>query len=299
MNCEDDMQIINVLRQDVHAQAQEGLEQLDMDRLMALSPWGRRQTERRFRACAATSPVRYFRDCQSEIARQCLFDGADVLSASALAGFTSPGRLHDATLSRYGLTPGEMRRRGEGVTIHFGFFETQVGVVLMAATGRGLCMMRLCGASPTEDEMGQAVEEMKADCRQAEYTESPEFLQLYADQLVAFLDERSPSFCPPLDILHGTTFQREVWAELQRIQPGETLTYVELAARVGRPTAVRAVANACGKNNLAIAIPCHRVVRSDGSLAGYRWGVEWKERLLALEAELREHRNQREQRERV
>lgn len=298
MNC-DDMQIINALRQDIHAQAQEGLEQLDMDRLMALSPWSRRQTERRFRACSVTSPLRYFRDCQSEIARQHLFDGADVLSASTVAGFTSPGRLHDATLSRYGLTPGEMRRRGEGVHIHFGFFETQVGVVLMAATGRGLCLMRLCGASPSEDELVQAVEEMKADYQQADYSESPEYLQVYADQLVAFLDERSPSFCPPLDILHGTTFQREVWAELQRIQPGETITYVELAARIGQPTAVRAVANACGKNHLAIAIPCHRVIRSDGSLAGYRWGVEWKERLLALETELRAHRNQQAQRQAV
>src|SRR5262249_31436385 len=130
----------------------------------------------------------------------------------------------------------------------------------------------------------------------AELDEKPELLQRYADQLVAYLDNQTGAeFLPPLDILEGTTFQREVWTELQNVKPGETITYTELAARIGRPDAVRAVANACACNELAIAIPCHRAIRQDGTLAGYKWGVEWKQRLLVLEAE----RSQRSQRSRI
>jgi AraC family transcriptional regulator of adaptative response/methylated-DNA-[protein]-cysteine methyltransferase len=123
----------------------------------------------------------------------------------------------------------------------------------------------------------------------AELEENPEAIQTYANQLVAYLDARTGAdFCPPLDILEGTTFQREVWSELQKIQPGETLSYSELAQRIGKPSATRAVAQACASNQLAIAIPCHRAIRQDGTLAGYRWGLDWKQRLLCLEAERHE-----------
>jgi AraC family transcriptional regulator of adaptative response/methylated-DNA-[protein]-cysteine methyltransferase len=258
---------------------------------MALSPWSRRQTERRFRDRFLTSPARYFRDCQWDCARRLLKEGNDVLSVSTRSGFASPGRLHDAVLARSGLTPGEVRRGGAGVHIDFGFFQTQVGVVLIAATKRGLSSLRLCGANPSAEALADEVAEFRRDYPQAELDEKPEALQVYADQLVAYLDARTGAdFCPKLDILEGTTFQREVWAELQKVEPGQTITYGELAARLGRPTAVRAVANACASNQLAIAIPCHRAIRQDGTMAGYRWGIEWKQRLLALEAE----RSQRE-----
>ncbi|MCC7207557.1 MAG: methylated-DNA--[protein]-cysteine S-methyltransferase [Anaerolineae bacterium] len=168
----------------------------------------------------------------------------------------------------------------------FGFFETQLGVVMLAATPRGLCALSLCGQSPTPDILAGRVAELHQRYPQASFDEEPADLQAYADQLVAFLEARADSFRPQVDILEGTTFQREVWATLQTIKPGETLSYTELAARVGRPRAVRAVASACAQNMLAIAIPCHRVVHQDGSLAGYRWGVEWKRRLLDLEAQL-------------
>lgn len=281
-------QILARLAAEIRKQAEEGLERLDVDRLMRLSPWSRRQTERLFRDFYLTSPARYFRDCQWDRARRMLMDGDDVLSASTKAGFASPGRLHDAVLARSGMTPGEIRRGGEGVHIDFGFFETQIGVVLIAATQRGLCSLRICGAHPSAERLAEEVTRFRADYPQADLDEDTQALQTYADQLVAFLDARSPNFCPPLDILQGTTFQREVWAELQKIQPGETITYTELARRIGKPTAVRAVAQACSSNELAIAIPCHRTIRQDGTLAGYRWGVEWKRKLLALEAERHE-----------
>ena len=169
------------------------------------------------------------------------------------------------------------------VKINFGFFDTQIGVVLLAATPRGICALRLCQFHGAQAQLA----DVERDFPEAEWTEDPAALQPHADQLVAFLDARTACFNPPLDIRLGTTFQREVWTELQRVPPGETITYSDLAARVGRPSAVRAVAGACARNPLAIAIPCHRAVRQDGSLAGFRWGLEWKQRLLALEAQMK------------
>jgi len=279
------MDILETLAADIRRQAEEGLEHFNIERLMQRSLWSRRQTERLFRERYLTSPARYFRDCQCDRARLLLREGDDVLSVATKAGFASLGRLHDAVIVRSGMTPGELRRGGEGVQIDFGFFQTQIGVVLLAATKRGLCALRLCGAAPSADELARDVTTLRDDYPQANLAETPGNLQLYADQLVAYLDARSPSFCPPLDILQGTTFQREVWAELQKLKPGETVTYSELARRLGKPAAIRAVASACARNELAIAIPCHRVIRQDGSLAGYRWGLEWKRRLLELEAE--------------
>jgi AraC family transcriptional regulator of adaptative response/methylated-DNA-[protein]-cysteine methyltransferase len=281
--CElDEMELLEALAREIRDQAEEGRERLCMSRLLAIAPWSRRQMERLFRERFLTSPARYFRDCQTEAAERLLTQGHDVLSASQQSGFASPGRLHDALLMRRGLTPGEVRRRGEGVHIDYGFFDTQIGVVLLAATPRGLCSLRICQFVGAQEQL----DELRRDFPKAEMGENPPAVQPYADQLVAFLDARSETFCPRLDIFFGTTFQREVWAELQRIKPGEVISYTDLAARVGCPSAVRAVANACASNHLAIAIPCHRVVRHDGSLAGYRWGTQWKRRLLDWEAEM-------------
>ncbi len=206
-----------------------------------------------------------------------------MLSASLESGFASPGRLHDAVLTRRGMTPGQVRQRGAGVHIDYGFFDTQLGIVLLAATPRGLCALRICQFRGAQEQL----DDVARDFALAEMVENPGPLLSYADQLIAFLDAKTDVFDPPIDILLGTTFQREVWAELRKIGPGETLSYTELAARLGQPTAVRAVASACARNGLAIAIPCHRIVRQNGSLAGYRWGLEWKQRLLALEARMK------------
>ena len=242
--------------------------------------------ERLFRERFLTSPARYFRDRQTDTAERLLAEGQDVLSASQESGFTSPGRLHDALVLRRGLTPGEVRRRGAGIRIAFGFFDTQIGVVLLAATPRGLCSLRICQFVGAEKQLA----EVREDYPEADVAEDPAAAQVYADQLIAFLDARTDSFRPQMDLLYGTTFQREVWSELQRTHAGEVLSYTELAARVGRPDAVRAVASACARNHIAIAIPCHRAVRQDGSLAGFRWGLTWKERLLEMEAQMREQR---------
>ncbi len=288
----EEERILETLAAEIRRQADEGVERLDIERLTALAPWSRRQIERRFRDKYLTSPARYFRDCQWDCARKLLLEGTDVLTASVRAGFASPGRLHDAVVVRSGFTPGEIRRRGAGVRLNFGFFETPIGIVMLAATKRGLSSLRLCGANPSAEQLAREVADFCRDFPNAEIEENPAELQSYADQLVRYLDARTGAdFCPPLDILQGTTFQREVWAELQTLTPGETITYTELARRVGHPAAVRAVASACASNLIAIAIPCHRAIRQDGTLAGYRWGVAWKRRLLTLEAERQRQRD--------
>lgn len=169
-----------------------------------------------------------------------------------------------------------------GIHLDFGFFDTPIGVVLLAATAQGLSCLRLCEFHGAQAQM----DGMMQDYARAECVENPASLQPCADALIAFLEARAASFSPPLDILLGTAFQREVWATLQTIAPGETVTYSQLATRMGRPNAVRAVASACASNQLAIALPCHRVVGANGSLSGYRWGLAWKQRLLELEAQM-------------
>lgn len=164
--------------------------------------------------------------------------------------------------------------------IDYGFLTTDIGDALLAATARGLCSLRLCAP----DRRAEKREELRRDYPRAVLTEDTGAVQPYADELTAFLQGHSHAFSPAVDHLYGTEFQREVWAELCRVKPGETVSYTELAARLGRPSAVRAVAQACARNHLAIAIPCHRAVRRDGTLAGFRWGLDWKKRLLALEA---------------
>lgn len=272
--------VIETLACEIRRQVETGAESLDLNAVLRLSLWSRRQTERLFRERFLTSPARYFRDCQSQAAERLLKGGEDVLSASIQSGFASPGRLHEAFVQRRGMTPGEVRRHGAGVYIRYGFFDTPLGIVLLAGTPRGLCALRLCYRGAQEQ-----IDEVHADFPAAEFAEDAEAVQTYADQLVLFLTAQKETFQPTLDILRGTTFQREVWAELQKLPPGETVSYSELAERVGRPGAVRAVAGACARNSLAIAVPCHRAVRRDGSLAGFRWGIAWKQRLLALEAQ--------------
>lgn len=286
MNVQASEAILTQVEREIRRQADGNCERLDYDALLKIAPWGRRQLERLFRERYLTSPQRYFRDVQWECARRLLLEGQDVLSVSLRAGFASPGRLHDAVIARSGMTPGEMRRRGEGVHIDAGFFHTQIGVVLLAATSRGITWLSICGANPTVEMLAAELHKLHVMLPNADISETPEAVKMYADQLVTYLEERTGAdFCPPLDILTGTTFQREVWTELLRLPPGETITIHELAARIGHPEAIAETEEACEINNLSIVIPCHRTVLPDGELRGYRWNKAWKQRLLCIEAE--------------
>lgn len=274
--------IADAVRDELRRQHGEGVGRLDWARLERRAGVGRRQVERLFRARHGTSPARCWADMKAEAAVGLLRDGHDVLEAAVRSGHSGPGRLHDATVARHGMTPGQVRTRGAGVRIAFGTFDTPLGHVMIAATDRGVCALRLCTLKPPLEHLA----DLRAEWPAADIAEDRAAVQTQADQLVAWLEQRADDFNPAIDV-HGTAFQREVWAELRRMKAGETASYGEIARRIGRPNSARAVGRACALNGIAIAVPCHRVITSTGKMGCYRWGIEWKRRLLELEAEMR------------
>jgi AraC family transcriptional regulator of adaptative response/methylated-DNA-[protein]-cysteine methyltransferase len=176
------------------------------------------------------------------------------------------------------MTPGARRKGGEGETIRYTIVSTWLGWALVAATERGICMTAL-----GDDRAG-----LEADLRRrfpaATLAPADAALSGWAGRVVRFITRPGEQLDLPLDI-RGTAFQAQVWKALQKIPPGQTATYTGIAQALGRPRAVRAVAQACASNKLAVLVPCHRVVRGDGELAGYRWGIERKRALLARERE--------------
>lgn len=270
---------------ELQRQFAEGLARLDWDRIERATGRGRRQVNRAFAEAFAATPTRHFADLRAGRAEELLAQGHDVLTAAVQAGYSGPGRLHDALVARRGMTPGQARAEGAGVRIAWTVAETPLGPVAVAATERGLCLLALCSVVRAEEHLA----ELRRQFPRAELREDAEALREHVAALRDFLANRRDAFEPPLDA-SGTPFQEQVWDELRRLGPGETASYADIAARIGRPSAARAVAGACAANRIAIAIPCHRVVGSDGELRGYRWGIEWKRRLLELERAARQSR---------
>ena len=202
--------------------------------------------------------------------------GDNVAEAVYAAGFGSGSRAYEAAPSGLGMTPAVRRAGGRGETIRYTCVHTALGWALVAATARGICMTAL----------GDAKAPLEADLRRrfpaALIWPADAQLAAWAERIVRFVTAPGEQPDLPLDI-RGTAFQARVWRALQKVPPGKTATYSEIAQALGQPKAVRAVAAACAANKLALLVPCHRIVRRDGDLAGYRWGVERKERLLAAE----------------
>ena len=204
--------------------------------------------------------------------------GEPVAEAVYAAGFGASSRAYESAPSGLGMTPGARRHGGRGETIRFTIVRSALGWALVAATARGICMTAL-GDAPAPLEA-----ELRRRFPAALIWPADAALTGWAERIVQFITRPGAQPDLPLDI-RGTAFQAQVWRALQKIPPGHTATYREIAAALGRPSAVRAVAQACAGNNLALLVPCHRVVRSDGGLAGYRWGVERKRALIARERE--------------
>jgi len=175
------------------------------------------------------------------------------------------------------MTPTAVRRGGEGAAIRFAIGEASLGAVLVAATDKGVCAIML------GDDPDRLARELQDRFPRAELVGGDPAFERIIAQVVGLIEAPGQSLDLPLDI-RGTAFQERVWQALRAIPPGRTATYAEIARAVGRPKAARAVAQACAANPLAIAIPCHRVVRADGDVSGYRWGVERKRALLDREA---------------
>jgi AraC family transcriptional regulator, regulatory protein of adaptative response / methylated-DNA-[protein]-cysteine methyltransferase len=202
--------------------------------------------------------------------------GENVTEAAYAAGFGSSSRVYEAAPSGLGMTPGARRRGGAGETIGFVTMATPLGLVLVAATGRGICMTAL------GDDRTALEAELRKRFPAAALAAADAVLADWAARIVQFITRPGEQPDLPLDI-RGTAFQARVWRALQKIPLGKTATYRDIAAALGQPKAVRAVANACAANKLALLVPCHRVLRHDGGLGGYRWGLTRKEALLARE----------------
>ncbi|AAZ33429.1 bifunctional DNA-binding transcriptional regulator/O6-methylguanine-DNA methyltransferase Ada [Pseudomonas savastanoi pv. phaseolicola] len=203
----------------------------------------------------------------------------DVTITSALyeAGFNSNSRFYEASQKMLGMKPSEYRAGGANVDIRFALGESSLGSILVARSPKGICAISL------GDDPNVLVEKFQDQYPNANLIGGDEEFEQLVARVVGFVESPATGLALPLDI-RGTVFQERVWQALRDIPAGSTATYTDIATRIGMPSAVRAVANACGANTLAVAIPCHRVVRSDGSLSGYRWGVERKRKLLEIEA---------------
>ena len=230
-----------------------------------------------FKRAVGVTPKGYAAALRAQRLKDGLRPGVTVTRALHDAGFGSGSRLYANAGEHLGMVPARYRSGGEGVPIHFAAARTDLGWVLVARTERGICAIDL------GDSREALVDAFKTRFDRAEHRgEDPEFVR-WVRRVAESIASSRRGLALPLDI-RGTAFQRRVWEELRRIPAGRTASYAEVARRIGKPGSARAVARACASNPLALAVPCHRVVRSDGDPGGYRWGVEKKRALLEREA---------------
>ncbi|MCW1381427.1 bifunctional DNA-binding transcriptional regulator/O6-methylguanine-DNA methyltransferase Ada [Novosphingobium sp. KCTC 2891] len=228
--------------------------------------------QRVFARHTGLSPAAYARALRAERAVEALTEEHRVTDAIYEAGFSGPSRFYAASEGRLGMAPSAWRDGGRGVTIRWAVVQTTFGPMLVAATDKGVCRLSF-------DEDAEA---LRQRFPKAELVEGGADFAALVGQVVAAVEAPGSAAHIPLDV-RGTAFQEAVWRELQRIPPGETRSYAEIAAAVGKPGAVRAAGSANGANNVAVLIPCHRVIRSDGSLGGYAYGLPIKQALLERE----------------
>ncbi|MBP2299002.1 bifunctional DNA-binding transcriptional regulator/O6-methylguanine-DNA methyltransferase Ada [Azospirillum picis] len=231
-----------------------------------------------FKQLTGVTPRAYGAACRAARVAGSLPTSASVTEAIYEAGYASSGRFYEAAGARLGMTPTAFRRGGQGETIRFAVGACSLGAILVAATGRGVCAITL-GEDPDA-----LVRDLQERFPKAELIGGDAAFEAMVAQVVGFVEAPGTGLDLPLDI-GGTAFQQRVWQALRAVPPGRTVTYTDIARAIGAPAAVRAVGAACGANPIAVAIPCHRVVRTDGALAGYRWGVERKRALLRRESE--------------
>ena len=234
-------------------------------------------THRMFKAHTGLTPRAYALAHRRRRVGSALRESATVTRAIYDAGFGSSGRFYEATDALLGMTPTTFRGGGAARPMRFAIGECSLGAILVAATERGVCAILL------GDDADALAQDLARRFPKAALVGADADFERFVATVVGLVERPGLGAALPLDI-RGTAFQQRVWTALAAIPAGTTKTYAELAAAVGAPKAVRAVAAACAANALAVAIPCHRVVRTDGGLAGYRWGVERKQALLAREA---------------
>ncbi len=232
--------------------------------------------QRRFKAVLSITPREYADSCRLRMLKRNLQAGDSVTRAMYDAGYGSSSRLYERTASQLGMTPDKYRRGAIAAAIRYICTDSPLGRMLIAVTDRGICSIQFA------DSDGELLEGLKREFPFAARKADEAGMQWWAGALLEHMRGKSLDSSLPLDI-RATAFQRRVWAYLQSIPFGTTRSYSQVAKAIGKPSACRAVARACATNPVAIAIPCHRVVREDGSMGGYRWGIGRKKALLAAE----------------
>ena len=248
-----------------------------LDALAAQAHMSPHHLHRVFKAITGVTPKAYADAHRARKVREALGSGQRVTEALHKAGFQAPSRFYEGARQRLGMAPRTFQTGGQDTLIHFAVAQSSLGAVLVAASPMGVCAIAL------GDDADALTRELQDHFPRAELVGGDTDFERLVAQVVGLVEMPSQSHTLPLDI-RGTAFQQRVWQALRDIPPGQTVSYTELAERIGSPASVRAVARACAANALAVAVPCHRVVRLDGSLSGYRWGVARKQALLTREA---------------
>ena len=250
--------------------AAEGV--VPLDRLAAETGYSPTHFQRLFKRAVGLSPAAYARALKMERAAEALSAGGRVTDAIYDAGFGAPSRFYEASEGRLGMTPSAWRDGGRGATIHWAVVATTLGPMLVAATEKGVCRL----------SFGEGRDDLARRFPNAELVEGGADFAALLEQVIAAVEKPGDSNHIPIDV-QGTAFQEAVWRALRRIPLGETRSYAEIAAAAGNPGAVRAAGSANGANHVSVLIPCHRVIRTDGSLGGYAWGLDIKRALLERE----------------
>jgi AraC family transcriptional regulator of adaptative response/methylated-DNA-[protein]-cysteine methyltransferase len=232
--------------------------------------------QRRFKAALGITPREYADSCRLRLLKRNLQAGNNVTRAMYDAGYGASSRLYEKTASQLGMTPDKYRRGAIAATVRYAIADSPLGRVLVAATDKGVCAIQFARSD------GELIEGLKREFPFAVRKPDQDGLQAWVETLLSTMTGQESNAALPLDI-RATAFQRRVWTYLQSIPFGMTRSYGQVAKAIGQPSASRAVARACATNPVAVAIPCHRVVREDGNISGYRWGVERKKALLELE----------------
>lgn len=258
----------------IEEHAEEPLPLAELARQAHLSPG---HFQRQFKKVVGVSPRQYQQACRLRRLRASLADQASVTEALYEAGFGSSSRLYEQSNEALGMTPGEYRSGGKGKNIRYALVDCRLGRLLVAGTTRGIAAVCLA------DGDAPLLAFLSTEFPHATVERDDDKLAVWTAVLLAYLEGREPHLDLPLDV-QATAFQSRVWQELRRIPHGETATYSEIARRLGQPSAARAVARACATNPVSLVIPCHRVLRTDGDLGGYRWGLHRKRALLDQES---------------
>lgn len=272
---EPNLALMQAVCQTIDNQADRPPTLAELGQQFGMSPF---HLQRTFKRIVGVTPKQYAAARRAERLKRRLKENLTVTEAIYEAGYSSSSSAYGEATGQLGMTPAVYRRGGQATTITFAIVPCPLGYLLVAATPMGLCAVRL------GDSREELAATLSSEFPAASVQPDDGQLESWIHRLQDYLAGAQPHFDLPLDV-RATAFQRRVWQALQAIPYGSTRSYSQVAAAIGQPTAARAVARACAANPVALVVPCHRVVREDGSLSGYRWGIQRKETLLALEAD--------------